>query len=203
MARTVVALYDDKSNAQRAVQELLDSGFDREGISVLTRRMKEGHNMPTGNEAIEGAGIGAAIGLVFGGLDGLLVGLGALTVPGIGPIVAAGPLIAALTGAGVGAGVGAIVGALANLGVTEEEARVYAEGVRRGGTLVLAQTSDQMVTQAANIMDRHNPADMEQRATEWRSGGWTGLEADGQPPERKGEEVQTPVVGRDVRHPTS
>jgi len=203
MARTVVALYDDGSDAQRAVQDLVDSGFDRESISVLARHIEEGEATPSGNQAAEGAGIGAAIGLVFGGVGGLLVGLGALAIPGIGPIVAAGPLIAALTGAGIGAGTGAIIGALVNLGIAEEEANIYAEGVRRGGTLVAVQTSGQMATQAANIMDHHHPADMEQRVTEWRAGGWTGFEAKSQPPELEEEETQVPVVDRDVRHPRS
>ena len=203
MAKTVVALYDDPSDAQRAVQDLVDSGFDRESISILARHVEEGKATPSGNQAAEGAGIGAAIGLVFGGVGGLLVGLGALAIPGIGPIVAAGPLIAALTGAGIGAGAGAIIGALVKLGIAEEEAHMYAEGVRRGGTLVVVQTSDEMATQAANIMDHHNPADMERRVAEWRAGGWTGFEAQGQPPERNGEEIRVPVVDRDVRHPRS
>lgn len=202
MARTVIALYDDRSDAQRAIQDLVDSGFDRESISVLARHIENGPPAPSGNQAAEGAGIGAAIGLVFGGIGGLLVGLGALAIPGFGPIVAAGPLIAALTGAGVGAGAGAIIGALVKLGIAEEEAHLYAEGVRHGGTLVVVQTSDQMAMQAANIMERHQPADMEQKAIEWQAGGWTDLEASSQPPELD-EEIQVPVIDRDLRHPSS
>ena len=110
MARTVVAMYDDFSTASRVVDRLVDAGFDREAISLVANdaaREYETHvrSWEAGAEVDDasGAATGAGIGAVIGGLGGLLVGMGVLAIPGIGPVLAAGPLVAALTGAGVGA----------------------------------------------------------------------------------------------------
>jgi hypothetical protein len=101
-----------------------------------------------GNEAGEGAAIGGGVGAILGGVGGLLVGLGTLVIPGLGVIAAAGPLAGALAGALAGGAAGGIVGALIGLGIPEEEAVVYEEGVRRGGTLVVLQTEDNRVRSA-------------------------------------------------------
>src|SRR5690606_38716981 len=126
--------------------------------------MEPGEHMGSemGSGAAEGAGVGAGIGAVLGGLGGLLVGLGALTIPGIGPVIAAGPLAAALTGlAGAGAGAvaggvtGGLIGALTGLGVPEENAQYYAEGIRRGGVLVTARVADNRTSEAVDILNRY------------------------------------------------
>jgi uncharacterized protein (TIGR02271 family) len=121
---------------------------------------------------------GAATGAVVGGLGGLLLGLGALAIPGIGPIIAAGPIMSALVGAGVGAAVGGLVGALTEAGVPEEQAGYYAEGVRRGSTLVTVEVPDHRVDEVVRVMDRFHPIDINQRASNWRQEGWTGFHAD-------------------------
>jgi hypothetical protein len=118
--------------------------------------------------------VGAGAGALVGSIGGLLVGLGALTIPGIGPILAAGPIAAALAGAGVGAAAGGVIGALADLGIPEDEAQHYAEGIRRGGTLVAVKTDDSASERAMDIMYRHGPIDLEERAAHWRERGWTG-----------------------------
>jgi hypothetical protein len=128
-----------------------------------------------------GAAAGAGIGAVLGGLAGLLVGLGALAIPGIGPIIAAGPLATTLAGAGLGAATGGLVGALADAGIPEGEAGVYAEGVRRGGTLVTVRAGEDMVSRATEIMNRYTPVDINQRTTEWRDSGWSGFDANAGP----------------------
>jgi hypothetical protein len=104
-------------------------------------------------------------------LGGLLVGLGALAIPGIGPVVAAGPLAAALSAlAGAGAGAvaggvtGGLLGALMDLGVPRETAEYYAEGVRRGGNLVTINTADHMTNRAVEILNRHHPIDINEQA---------------------------------------
>ncbi len=178
MARTVVGVYDDREQAQRVVQDLVDSGIGRNDISLMTRDPREGREVreERGHHAAEGAGAGAGIGALLGGAGGLLVGLGALAIPGIGPLVAAGPLAAALAGAGIGAGVGALVGALVGMGIPEDEAEYYSEAVRRGGTLVAVRSSDEMTERAVSIMERHDPVDIERRAAEWRAEGWTPTE---------------------------
>jgi uncharacterized protein (TIGR02271 family) len=126
-----------------------------------------------GSDVAKGAGIGAAI----GGIGGLLLGLGALAIPGIGPVVAAGPLAAALTGAGIGAATGGIVGALADLGIPDEEAHMYSESIRRGNTLVVAQVTDSRVNEAAQIMERGGLVDLDTHSKQWRSEGWRGFDA--------------------------
>ena len=91
------------------------------------------------DDRAEGAGKGAGIGATAGGVVGLLTGLGLLAIPGVGPVVAAGWLVATAAGAAVGGTAGGIIGALTQAGTSEEDAYIYAEGVRRGGTLVSAE----------------------------------------------------------------
>jgi len=184
MANTVVGLFDNFNDAQSAVQDLVNSGIPREDIGITANdargeyanvgKAETGH---TGGAAAAGAGIGA----VLGGIGGILVGIGALAIPGIGPILAAGPIAAALVGAGVGAAVGGLIGALTQMGVPEEEAHVYAEGVRRGGTLVTVTTDDATVDTVSGILNRHGPIDIDRRAAEWRGRGWTGFRHEAQP----------------------
>lgn len=198
MTRTVVALYDNFEDANAAVRELVDSGFTRDDISLMAGDEQgtygqylesdtyhsEGMNKET-DGASSGAGVGAGIGATLGGIGGLLVGLGALVIPGIGPVIAAGPLSAALAGlAGAGAGAlaggitGGLIGALVDVGVPEETAQYYSEGVRRGGTLLTIRTEDDMSSRAVSVMNRHNPVDINSRASEWRSQGWAGFQSD-------------------------
>jgi uncharacterized protein (TIGR02271 family) len=190
MTTTLVALYDDVTTARRVVDDLVNHGFDRNDISLIARDPDEEYATyarddysDTGTEAAEGAGIGA----VVGGIGGLLVGLGALAIPGVGPVIAAGPIVGALTGAGVGAVAGGIIGALVDMGLPEEEAHYYAEGVRRGGTLVSAQVPDSRVEEAVDIMEHYSPVDVDERAGYWRQSGWNRFENE-----------STPMTSRDI-----
>jgi uncharacterized protein (TIGR02271 family) len=186
MAKTIVGLFDDFSEAQKVVQDLANNGFAREDISIAASdatgeyaRYKDSGVSDVSE--MSGTATGAATGAVLGGIGGLLVGLGALTIPGIGPIIAAGPLITTLTGAGVGAVAGGLIGALTDIGVPEEEAGYYAEGVRRGGTLVTVRADDHLVDRAVDIMERHDAVDVDQRATYWRESGWDRYNPQAQP----------------------
>ena len=118
-----------------------------------------------------GAGTGASVGTLLGGGAGLLAGIGALAIPGVGPVVAAGWLIATLTGAGVGAAAGGLLGSLTGAGVPEEHAHVYAEGVRRGSTLVTVRAEEATAAQAEAIMQRYAPVDLAERSAAYREGG--------------------------------
>jgi hypothetical protein len=120
------------------------------------------------------------LGAALGGVIGLLVGLAVLAIPGIGPVLMAGPLVAALTGAGVGAVAGGLVGVLMDAGVPEEDAQNYTDGVRHGGTLVSVHAADDLLERATGILNRYHPVDLQERAAEWRQSGWTGFE-----PERR------------------
>lgn len=195
-AKTIVALYDDIDTARYVIQELVDSGFTNNQISLIandaseeySRYFDEDTSRNFDEEVDSGAGVGAGIGAVIGGLGGLVVGLGALAIPGIGPVIAAGPLataVSALAGAGIGAvagGVtGGLLGALVDMGVPEEQAGYYTEGVRRGGTLLVLQADEMMHDRAVEIMNRYNPVDIRDRANYWQEQGWTGFDSDEHP----------------------
>ena len=132
-------------------------------------------------DTMSGAGTGAGIGAVLGGAAGLLAGIGALAIPGVGPVVAAGALAATLAGAGVGAAVGGLVGALVEAGIPREHADIYAEAVRRGGTLVTVRTDDAFSDRVMDILNRHSPVDIEERAESWRQAGWRGFDDRAEP----------------------
>lgn len=177
--KTIVGLFDHVSDAHAAIDDLVDAGVDRNDISFVMPDPDERYRTTLegdGDQVAEGAIGGAAVGGVLGGLTGLLLGLGAFAIPGLGVIVAAGPLAAALTGAGVGALAGGLVGALVGWGVPEEEASYYAEGVRRGGTLVAVRATEDRVDEIADILSWHHPVNIEERASTWQATGWTGYD---------------------------
>ncbi|HEX2390466.1 MAG TPA: hypothetical protein VHL33_05250 [Casimicrobiaceae bacterium] len=121
-----------------------------------------------------GAATGAVTGGVVGGAAGLAASLMGLAIPGIGPIIAAGPIVATLSGAGVGAVAGGLIGGLTDLGVSKTDAEYYAESVRRGGALVTVRADDSRAERAADIMRDHGAIDIERRADQWKQRGWTG-----------------------------
>lgn len=179
MAKTVVGLFNTAAEARSVVDDLVQAGCRREDISVVAKGDQDTSVRTTEAEggetkASEGLATGAGIGAVLGGIGGILVGMGALAIPGIGPIIAAGPIAAGLAGAAGGAVAGGLIGGLVGLGIPEEEAHAYAEGVNRGHTLVLAKTSDEAADLARSVMDRHNPIDIHTEGAKWRSEGWSG-----------------------------
>lgn len=173
--QTVLGLYDRFEDAQQVVHALSKAGFRWEDISMISqdaegrysRELKTDADV-TREDAADGAAAGAGLGAVLGGLGGLLVGLGALAIPGIGPVIAAGPIAAALAGAGIGAAAGGLIGALVDVGVPEEQAQIYAESIRRGGTLVSVRSDETRSQEAVAIMNRFNPVNIDQRAEMWR-----------------------------------
>ncbi|MFD1774935.1 general stress protein [Paenibacillus rhizophilus] len=139
MTKKIVGIFDTEREATRTIQELQGRGFRSEDISVVTRDRDDLNTITdeTDTMAPEGVATGAATGGVVGGIAGLLAGIGALAIPGVGPIIAAGPIAAALTGAAVGAGAGGLVGGLVGLGIPEDEAKEYEGYVDQGKILVL------------------------------------------------------------------
>jgi len=128
-----------------------------------------------------GAATGAVTGGVVGGAAGLAASLMGLAIPGIGPIIAAGPIVATLSGAGVGAVAGGLIGGLTDMGVSKTDAEYYAESVRRGGALVTVRADDTRAERAAEIMREHGAVDIERRAEQWRQRGWNGWNDQAQP----------------------
>ncbi|TJY41281.1 low temperature-induced protein [Cohnella pontilimi] len=141
-SKKIVGVFDSEMEARNAIEGLKRQGYRSDEISVIGKDkddMKE-IKEATGTKAPEGAATGAATGGVAGGVTGLLAGLGLLAIPGVGPILAAGPIAAALTGAAVGAGAGGIVGGLVGMGIPEDEAKRYNEYVEQGKILVMVDS---------------------------------------------------------------
>lgn len=168
--RTVTGLFDTYDHAASAVRSLKDAGIASDDISIVANNAS-GNVHEHGDEA-EGAATGAGLGVATGGGIGLLAGLGALAIPGIGPVVAGGWLLTTVVGAAIGLATGGIVGALLEAGVSEEDAHVYAEGVRRGGTLVTARVDEARAEAANAILRNSSGVDIATRRSEYASEGW-------------------------------
>jgi len=181
MSKTVVGLFDDFSHAQMVVNELEAAGFRREDISIVTNQHGVSHGTATqsagadqGHGVVGGAVGGAVKGGVIGGLTGLAASLAMLMIPGVGPALAVGPIAATLSGAGLGAAGGGVIGALTGLGIPHNEAGYYAEGIRRGSTLVSVTTEDRRADEAMALFNRHNPVDIDERSSHYTSTGYSG-----------------------------
>lgn len=145
--KTISGLYDVYDDAIQTVHEIEAAGVPAGNISMVANNADNRYAPIRKTNAAPDAEAGAAVGTIVGGGAGLLAGLGMLAIPGVGPVVAAGWLIAtavgAVVGAGAGAATGGLVGSLTEAGVGKDYAQVYAEGVRRGGTLVTARSRGQ------------------------------------------------------------
>jgi uncharacterized protein (TIGR02271 family) len=180
MAKTVVGLFDDRAAAQEAVRELMNERFTADQISLMSKKpdgegVKVEYVEEDGREQIEDMAKGAGTGAAIGGAAGLLLSLTALAIPGIGPVLAAGPLAALIAGAGVGAATGGLVKGLTRLGVEDDDAHTFAEGLKRGGTLVSVETGDHRADRAVAVMKRLGAVEIDKRAAEWREQGWQGF----------------------------
>jgi hypothetical protein len=169
MTTTVTHLFDDYGRAQEAVRALETLGFTSEEVSLASRFRDNGELL----EGPSGAATGASMGAAAGAGTGLLTALGVIAIPGLGPLVAAGVLATTLAGAATGAAAGGILGALTDYGVSEEDAHVYSEGIRRGGTLVTVRVDDHRAEMAREILNRYDPVDLPARRDAYREGGWT------------------------------
>src|SRR5689334_24144604 len=159
----VFGIYSTVGQAELAVDALVNEGFSHADVSVLmsdnegTRDFAHEKN----TKAPEGTTTGAATGGVIGGTLGLLAGIGALAIPGVGPLIAAGPIVATLAGLGAGGAVGGILGALVGLGIPEYEAKRYEGRIKEGGVLLSAHcdTSEE-IDRAKAILKRTGAADI-------------------------------------------
>jgi hypothetical protein len=159
----VFGIYPDRSSVDRGVEALKAAGFSNNDVSVLFPD-KQGtkdfaHEKET--KAPEGAATGAGTGAVLGGGLGWLAGIGALAIPGLGPFIAAGPIMAALAGAGVGGAVGGLTGALIGMGIPEYEAKRYEGRVKDGGILLSVHSdSSEETKRAKEILERTGAQDV-------------------------------------------
>jgi hypothetical protein len=159
-------MVQNSNEAQKVVEELLQSGFDRRQIGTVSSDVLR--------ETAAAVG-GASTGMAIGGVAGLLLAAAAIAIPGIGPVVAAGPALTLLGGTVAGAVTGGLIGGLKSKGVPEEDAHFFAEGLRRGGTLITVHAeNDELAERAVETLKRHGAIDMSERAAQWRKSGWTG-----------------------------
>lgn len=198
MTTTISRLYDTYVDAERAVTRLEAAGVPHSDISIVANNSDNWYGSRSGkvdrdrdgvDDRAEGAGTGAGIGAGLGGAAGLLAGLGLLAIPGLGPVVAAGWLASMAVGAAAGAATGGIIGALTEAGVSREDASRYAEGVRRGGTLVTARVPDQDRARLDALLNER-AVNLQERSAAWQKSGWTDFDAASPPlsPEDVGRE---------------
>jgi hypothetical protein len=180
MTKTVTALYDTYSEASSAVSALEAAGIPDSDISIVANNSDNWHRETHTNAAEDATG-GAEAGAITGAVGGLLTGLGLIAIPGVGPVVAAGWLVVtavgAVAGAVVGGAAGGIIGSMTNAGVPEADANVYAEGVRRGGSLVSARIDDARETEVRSILLRQGAVDLSTRGRLYRDSGWSSFNA--------------------------
>lgn len=171
MSKTVICLANTETQTETIVQRLNAAGIPASDVSVLfpdksgSRDFAHEHN----TKAPEGTAIGASAGGVTGGVLGLLAGIGALAIPGVGPFIAAGPIMAALSGAAVGATIGGIAGALVGMGIPEYEAKQYEAKIKEGNILISVHTDD------GDVIDRVKAIMKEAGATDITSTGEASL----------------------------
>lgn len=196
MTKAVFGLATNDEQARRIVDRLLSSGFSNEDISILypdrskdkIRTTERGdieyenssndRNIKKGNlttekhsKAPEGGVTGAATGGILGGSLGLLAGIGALAIPGLGPFIAAGPIMAALSGSAVGGGLGLLIGALIGSGIPEYEAKKYEAGLKEGNILISVHIeNDEELKRATEIMKKEGAKDISSTKEKAKSG---------------------------------
>ena len=204
MTKTITRLFDTHTQALDAVDDLQRAGVDRDRISLVSNNADNWHagdwrtgralgtdgplsdtNRDGDNDVADGAGKGATTGGLIGGGAGLLAGLGMLAIPGLGPVVAAGWLastaVGALVGAAAGGAAGGLLGALKEAGHSDEEANVYSEGVRRGGTLVSVKADGDRVAEIEGVLNGRRGVDALARGEVYRQDGWSRFDPGAEP----------------------
>lgn len=154
--KVVIGVFQSKSKAETAVSQLRNQGFTNEEINIVSKQGQD-QTEYVEDDITDGALTGGTI----GGIGGLLLGAGALAIPGLGPIVAVGPIAAALSGAVVGG----VAGGLIDWGIPEEVSRRYENSVRQGGILAVIRTSQNSVDQAATILRQNGAQDVESHSS--------------------------------------
>jgi len=181
--KTVIGLFDDMAQAKKAALDVESAGIPHNDISLVANN-EGGRYAPVGDTTAPattttGNAIGqdAAVGAGIGGVAGLIIGLTGFAIPGFGWIAGAGWLMATLIGAGTGAVIGGLVGALTSVGVPEEDAAHYTEGVRRGGILVAVKADDAVAHRVAQILGDDGAVDIDERASQYKQDGFVPTQA--------------------------
>jgi hypothetical protein len=189
---TISRLFDDYGDAQKAVVSLHEAGVAEDDISIIANNADKWY----APDYAAGAGKGAAIGAGFGGLGGLLAGLGLLAIPGLGPVVAAGWLAAAAAGAVAAGAAGGVIGILVEAGVAANDAEVYAESIRRGGSLVSAKVEEAEKDRLETVL-HPSSVDIAKRRSDLALSGWSRF--DPTAPDMTADEIKVERGLRGVR----
>ncbi len=181
--KTMTALFDDYGQAAQAVRALESAGIPADDISLVVSTLDdEVGETRLDDDAAAGAGRGAGIGAVLGGAGGMLAGLGAIAIPGLGPVIAAGWLVStaigAAAGAALGGAAGGLIGTLIGSGVHEQDAHVFAEGVRRGGSVVSVRIEESQTGLVEDIFTKADQVDIADRRRFYERQGWTAFDPD-------------------------
>lgn len=193
---TISKVYDSWDQAQSAVRALQANGTPASEISVVANKyIDDRYATDRDIRAVapdepSATGIGTGAGAAVGGGVGLLTGMGLMAIPGLGPVVAAGWLAATAAGAAAGAATGGIVGALVDSGEDDTTANVYAETVRRGGTMVTVRTDETRRPDVEKVLNRYQPIDHKSRAAEYGASGWRAFDEKAGPYQPNASEVE-------------
>lgn len=164
-SRMVTGMFRDRESAEGAYRSLTERGYNKDDVNVLMTDETRKRHFPDddtelGSKALEGAGVGAAIGGTLGAVIAGIAAVGTLVIPGVG-LIAAGPLAAALAGLGAGGAVGGLIGALVGAGIPEERARIYEKGIKEGGIVMgVTPRSDEDATYIEGEWKRHRGEDI-------------------------------------------
>ena len=188
MTTYIVGLFSNRRDAEQAVSLLKERGFEETDISVM---MREQHHeeqpvasVAGGDDVVtQGVILGTAGGMGLGFGAGLAASFASLTIPGLGPLLSVGILIPLFTVAGGVIG-GVALGGLSKLGISEEDAHVYAEGVKRGGVFISVETDEGRAQQAKNIMQQANALDINTLRERWQREGWSRFDESFEPNEK-------------------
>jgi hypothetical protein len=181
MTVTISRLYNNYDDAKAAVANLEAAGVAHNDVSILASNADNWYSdnkvstypdrdLDGKDNRVEAVGAGSGVGAAVGGVAGLLAGLGIMAIPGVGPVVAAGWLVSTLAGAAAGGAAGGVLGALTQAGVSNEDAELYAEGLRRGGAVVSARVPDRDAARLQAIMD-NSAVNIGERAAAYRLAG--------------------------------
>ena len=185
---TIVALYDHYDDASKAVSDIVATGIPHDRVSLLANNLSGDHPALVSNPAVAGedfasrdeaqpaAVTGAEVGISIGGVVGVLAAAGAILIPGIGPLIAAGALATIATGAAAGGAIGGAVGMLTEHGISHDDSHLYAEGLKRGGTLVTVVADESKLDAVRQIFKTHGAVDIEKRGATWTAEGWVAFD---------------------------
>jgi hypothetical protein len=180
--KTIIGLFDNHDEAVSTIRDLKQRGVAPDDVSLVSNHADGWY--ADDSKAEHGAETGAGVGAVLGAVGGLLAGLGVLTIPGVGPVLTAGWLVSTLAGSAtgviLGGAAGSLIGALTEHGVNEHDAHVYAESLKRGGTLVVVRAHEALIPAIEGILLKHR-VDIGARRDELAAEGWTRFDDRAEP----------------------